>query len=90
MGAAYSPIPELNQLMEFQQRTSFEDYSEGFGLYDEYGTDMQGLETYLDRSCIPGLPGAFRPGHRHGQLLRAVAYRRTGRPCDAAGRSVQR
>ena len=36
MDVPYSPIPELNLLRAFQERTGFEEYAEGFGL-SEYG-----------------------------------------------------
>jgi hypothetical protein len=34
MESAYSPIPELNLLKTFQNRTGFEEYAAGFGLSD--------------------------------------------------------
>jgi len=38
MGATYSPVAELNLLKELQERLGFENYAEGFGLFD-YGDD---------------------------------------------------
>jgi hypothetical protein len=50
----YSPVPELNLLKAFQDRTGYEQYSDGFGLLDY--ADASGLEAgwskdpdFLDR-----------------------------------------
>jgi hypothetical protein len=41
--AAYSPVPELNLLMELQDQLGFENYADGFGLTD-FG-DTSALES---------------------------------------------
>ena len=43
MDKAYSPVPELNLLKEFQDEAGFEDYAEGFGLTDY--NDNSGLRA---------------------------------------------
>ncbi|MEV6301366.1 hypothetical protein AB0M02_18295 [Actinoplanes sp. NPDC051861] len=43
MSTDFSPVPELNQLKEFQDRTGYEQYADGFGL--DAWNDTSGLEA---------------------------------------------
>ncbi|BAL91274.1 hypothetical protein AMIS_60540 [Actinoplanes missouriensis 431] len=57
MSAAYSPVPELNLLKDFQDRYGYESYSQSFGLDD--WNDTSGLEAGWSKD--PGFLAGLLP-----------------------------